>query len=236
MFNIFYNGEDSRNRYCEIVERPRIPSPHKRMEEVTVPGRNGALHITDGTYEEIAINISMNFKSGGDEDFYRVLRVIKLWLYGEGDGKLRFSDMDGKFYKVNHIDMSEIERDNNSVGRFTATFYCEPYIYLDEGEEEIELNTSSIYQNNYECEPIYYLSVGRNGAVIQIVGQNGVRFPHMTENTVIIDTALGLAYDEDGNMVEVEGDIASLKMPKGTVRFSVLSYVGGRFIPRWREL
>ena len=58
------------------------------------------------------------------------------------------------------------------IGRFNVTFICEPYVYID--EEEMELNTL-LYNDYLVSKPIYrivgegYLTFNINNKIINIL-------------------------------------------------------------------
>ena len=50
MAYFIYNGKDSRDMGVILESLPPITRPKRRMETLTIPGRNGTLCIDEGTY------------------------------------------------------------------------------------------------------------------------------------------------------------------------------------------
>ena len=207
---ILYNDETNLDIDLLIVNRPSKPAPIMEYEEVKVPG--GKTLYREKGYKDIDITISFNFisKESWDDDFRR----MKKWLLNEGNNKLKFSDDFEVYYKVNKVTIDTPERVIKRIGRFNVTFTCEPYIYRD--IDEIELN-SVLYNDYLISKPIYrivgegYLTLNMNNKVIKAnVGQE-----------LIIDTDKGLCYREGiVNNVALEGKYEDMYLLEGENNFN----------------
>lgn len=207
---IVYNEKTNLDVNLLVASRPSKPSPIMQYEEVKVPG--GKTLYREKGYGDIDITVSFNFmsKNTWDKDF----RNMKEWLLGKINNKLKFSDDLEVFYKVNKVIIDTPERVLKRIGKFNVTFTCEPYVYIE--EDEIELN-SNIYNEYIPSKPIYrvvgegYLTLNINNKIIKAnVGQE-----------LIIDTDKGLCY-RDGivNNVALEGRYEDLYLQEGENTFS----------------
>ena len=134
-------------------ERPAIPAAKKRREEITIPGRDGVLYKSDGSYEPTEIEIPFNY-IGREEDWSKRWREAQRWL-GKENARLRLSDDDGYFFWISYVDLSENERTSGRIGNFTATFVTRDGLhYLESGlREYVE---KEIRWNPYEIShPVY---------------------------------------------------------------------------------
>ena len=228
---ILFNNKTNLEVETYIVSRPSKPSPKMEYEEVKVPGGK-TLYRKKG-YKDIEIPISFNFISKKPSEWGRDFRSIKKWLLRINDNKLKFSDDLEFYYKVNKVTIDTPERVLKRIGRFSVTFTCEPYDYLVEGLEEIELNN---YLFNYyeHSQPIYkitgegVLRLTVNGAEVTVnVGQN-----------LTINTELGLCFREDGsiNNVALKGRYKALELKEGDNTFSFNEGFDIKIIPNWRCL
>ncbi|MEN8075307.1 distal tail protein Dit [Clostridioides difficile] len=228
---ILFNNKTNLDVETYIVSRPSKPSPKMEYEEVKVPGGK-TLYRKKG-YKDIEIPISFNFISKKPSEWGRDFRSIKKWLLRINDNKLKFSDDLEFYYKVNKVTIDTPERVLKRIGRFSVTFTCEPYDYLVEGLEEIELNN---YLFNYyeHSQPIYkitgegVLRLTVNGAEVTVnVGQN-----------LTINTELGLCFREDGsiNNVALKGRYKALELKEGDNTFSFNEGFDIKIIPNWRCL
>lgn len=231
-YYIVFNGQTNIDTGVLIKTRPSKPSPTMKYEEIEAPGRDGLLYKEKG-YGDIDISISFNFVSKTPEKWDKDFRKVKKWLLGNEDKNLKFSDDLEVFYKVNKVTIETPERVMKRLGRFTVTFTCEPYVYLEDGKDEINL-TNNIYNYNETSKPIYliygegYLNLNVNGKVINVnVGQK-----------IIIDTNLGLCFREDGsiNNVALKGMYKDLYLKEGENTFSWTGSFQIKIIPNWRCL
>lgn len=207
---VLYNDKTNLDVNLLVAERPSKPAPIMEYEEVKVPG--GKTLYREKGYEDININISFNFlsKNTWDKDF----RLIKQWLLSKVNNKLKFSDDLEVYYKVNKVTIDTPERVIKKLGKFDATFTCEPYIYIDEEEREL----STILYNNYlPSRPIYrivgegYLTLTINNKIIKAnVGQE-----------LIIDSNKGLCYRKGiVNNVALDGKWKDMYLQEGENIFS----------------
>lgn len=231
-YYIVFNGQTNIDTGVLIKTRPSKPSPTMKYEEIEAPGRDGLLYKEKG-YGDIDISISFNFVSKTPEKWDKDFRKVKKWLLGKEDKNLKFSDDLEVFYKVNKVTIETPERVMKKLGIFTVTFTCEPYVYLEDGKDEINL-TNNIYNYNEISKPIYliygegYLNLNVNGKVINVnVGQK-----------IIIDTNLGLCFREDGsiNNVALKGIYKDLYLKEGENTFSWTGSFQIKIIPNWRCL
>lgn len=207
---VVYNDKTNLDVNLLVVNRPPKPSPQMEYEEVKVPG--GKTLYREKGYKDIEIPVSFNFlsKYSWDESF----RQIKKWLLSKGNNKLKFSDDLEVFYKVNKVFIDTPERVLKKIGRFKATFTCEPYVYIDEEEKEL---STLLYNNYLLSKPVYrivgegYLTLTINNKVVKAnVGQE-----------LIIDTNKGLCYREGiVNNVALEGNYKDMYLLEGKNSFT----------------
>lgn len=231
MYSIEFKGITSKQVGVEVVERPSMPTAERNVEEISVPGRNGALFFDYKTYKPITINIDLNFKSEPDE-WHEKLSQIKRWI--RGGGMLRLSDMPGEFLNVYRTSLSECERSSKQVGTLTAEFVIEPFKYLDVGEEVIENVSGSITNPGTEAEPLYYIA-GTGTATLTI---NGKEIKALVDNHIYIDTALQVAYKSATRQASnnIDGDYEDMKLQEGTNTITISQGFTLHVKPRWRRL
>ncbi|WP_304341248.1 distal tail protein Dit [Metaclostridioides mangenotii] len=155
MLHLIIDGKSSKEYSLSIYERPNIPTPKMRVEEIEVDGRDGSLTRKKG-YSNIDIEVELNIL----EDILKPrLRQIKAWLlYAK---KICFSDDFEYFYKVKNVEIDDIENEIDCYGKFTVKFYCDPFIYSNNGEKIIELSSNKILNlGTYESRP-YFKLIGK---------------------------------------------------------------------------
>ena len=223
---IVYNDETNLDVNLLVAARPSKPSPIMEYEEVKVPG--GKTLYREKGYGDINIPVPFNFmsKTTWDKEF----RNMKNWLLRKFNNKLKFSDDLEVYYKVNKVTIDTPERVMKKLGKFTVTFTCEPYTYIDESERQLD---KQIYNYNLISKPIYrivgegYLTLNINNKVIKAnVGQE-----------LIIDTDKGLCYREGiVNNVALEGRYEDMYLQEGVNTFSWNGNFNIFITPNWRCL
>lgn len=228
-----YNEVAARDIGVMVVRRPSIPSPVRRISEITIPGRDGSLIVGEGTYEDILISVDLNYMSPSNE-WGAVFRKIKKWLLGKGSGRLFLSDDMAFFFKVKNVEIGENERTSKRIGVITPTFTCDPYIYLNAGTIPIEQTTPTIL-NLYSLSKPIYIVTGTGECKLWV---NGNIMTANVEGNLTIDTDLMIAYKEDGTIqnTKVTGDYEGLYLKEGENDLTINNPFSLQIIPNWRTL
>lgn len=229
---IVYNGQKNTDFGINIINRPAKPSPEMLYEEKDIPGKDGKLYIEKG-YGNIEIPVSFNFVSKCPQMWDKDFRKIKKWLSKMKDTKLKFSDDLECFYRVNKVVIDAPERILKRIGKFKVVFTCDPYVYLESGQEKI--NLPQLIYNEFEVAmPTYFikgegfLNLTINGVTVKVnVGQN-----------LIINTKLGLCYRSDGtlNNIALKGYYEDLYLKEGENTFTFSQGFDIKIEPNWRCL
>lgn len=230
MYDLEFNGTTASSLGVKVSYRPDMPSPEKNIEEIAIPGRDGALIEWDGTYADIDIEVDMNFIISPDDWGY-MFRQVKRWL--SKTGNLRFSDDPEYFYKVKNITINTTERTVREAGEFTAVFRCDPYIYAKAGINEMNLSEAA-YNPGAIAKPVYKIK----GEGLCRLTVNGKTFSINVGQNATIDTDLMLAYRQDGKTMnaDVTGDYANLWLQEGENTLSASANSTVTVIPNWRYI
>ncbi|MDD7465530.1 MAG: hypothetical protein PUK59_04765 [Actinomycetaceae bacterium] len=116
-----------------ILEPPAIPTTQRIVEDIEVEGRAGTLTREKGWADQtITIHCAITAtQSNTALQMFRNLRALcegTVALMGRMN-RLELSTNPGVFYKVKHIDFSDLTRLTSSWWDFTVTFTCEPFCY-----------------------------------------------------------------------------------------------------------
>ena len=103
----------------QVVQRPNIPTPNRRVSYIKVAGRDGSLVSTDDTYDDITFEVKLNFLSNRHDSFMPQSRRVKNWL--TGSGPLKFSDDNEVFYKVKDAKDRKILGNKGTVSYLIAS-------------------------------------------------------------------------------------------------------------------
>lgn len=233
MFSVDYNGENCLKFGIFPVRRPSIPAPERNVTETTIPGRDGAIIESDGSYKPITISVEFNFMDAPERVNERY-RKFKKWIMGTGNtGILKFSDDASVFYRVLYTKISGVERTSKRIGTFTADFICDPYTYAASGTQRIS-DYEKIY-NPYSVSHPEFLIEGEGNCTLTV---NGKTVTANVGQNLTINTDLMLAYREDGELqnTAISGDYSSLYLLEGENEISITDGFGLEVIPNWRCL
>lgn len=223
-----------------LTERPKIPSPQMRVERIEVPGRNGSLTKKDA-YDDITITcifsvlLDYHYKGRAEKrNVKHLLSEIKGMLYQAK--KLNFED-DDRFYKVKSVDVSNIDNRIEQYGEFDASFECDPFLYYETQEKEIQNGGKIANIGTVESAPI--ITVNGSGDGTLTVAGSSIAISGQTA-PIIIDCEEMTAYSLSQGVAvnqnrKIRGDLPLL--PVGE---SIVSWDGGisavTIDGRWRDL
>lgn len=124
MAYFIYNEIDSREMGVILKSLPPITRPNRRIEKITVPGRNGTLTVDEGAYDAITISLQCYLKHGYDP------RKITKWL--EPSGTITFSDEEDKYYNARIVNSIPLARVFRIVREFIIQLELQPFAYSKE--------------------------------------------------------------------------------------------------------
>ena len=229
MYDVEYNIIRASDLKLLVKKRPDMPSPKKNYTETEVPGRDGMLVETDETYQDIPLPVEFNY---GAEQWHSVFRKAKQWLFSKGNGHLRFMDDAAFYYKVKKVEIEDNKRLSLRVGNFIATFVCEPFQYLLDGDREYELE-EVLYNPYYISLPTYVIR-GEGQCELKV---NGNTMIVDVGQEIILDTKRRIAYKKDLLLnTSVTGKYQDLCLLSGENEISVTDGFEVTVIPYWRCL
>lgn len=230
MYSVSFNGKNCLEYGIIPVRRPNIPAPEEEIEEITIPGRDGALIESGNRYLPIVIPIEFNFMNNSDE-WAGTYRKAKKWLVGSGN--LEFSDDAHYLYKAYYCKITDTERTSRKIGKFTAEFTCYPYLFVRDGQREKTIE--EVKRNPYFVSHPIYKIIGEGLCKINI---NGKEISVNVGQNLVIDTELMIAYRTDGTFqnTSISGDYEDLYLQEGDNDISITTGFDVTVIPNWRCL
>lgn len=227
-----------------VLQGPlQVSAPEPEVETVSVPGRNGNLHIYTGSFK----NRSGSFGAYlyRKEDVKHALGSVQNWLLGV-QGYRRISDGEDidHYWLGRVVNGAEVAARMNRIAPFTVKLDLKPQHFLASGDEAIELTESGTVYNPtiFASKPLYIVkgsgdvTITVNGQAMQFTGLG----TYIYSDTIYFDTDSGAAYTPDAtdtaansrtnalgnydlvggtNEITIEGDVSLLQI-----------------IPRWWEL
>ncbi|NFL39683.1 distal tail protein Dit [Clostridium botulinum] len=185
-YNIYFNNKSNEDLGIEVIKRPFIPIPKRKIKTIDVEGHDGSYYVDEETYEDIVISIEFNFI---ENDLYNIrnrIRNIKFWLENIDDNKLKLDDDRSFYYKVKNLEIENFNYEElYEIQKFTVDFIVEPYQYINFSKREKQLYNNSFVTNDwYLSKPIYRLV----GSGICDFTVNGTTINCNIDKELIIDT------------------------------------------------
>lgn len=206
---------------------PPKSTAEERIEKQIVPGRSGFLTVKDNSYEEQIKPVEFHMIDEVEVDH------LKAWLTGMD--RVIFSNQPDRYYKASIISKVDLAEIVPILHKGVVQFDCQPFGYLLDGEELIQIITPMTLYNSgtYESEP--YLKVYGIGDIILRVNDQVLQIKGITDY-VEIDTELDEIFKGTVSMENASvGDTPVLEVGDNTITWSG-TITKLEIIPRWRCL
>ena len=125
-----FNGTRSSDLGLVISQTPDYQAPDKLGDAVTIPGRNGTLHMSTGAYGNVTKKYECWFEGGPTE-----AHAIKSWLLG-ASGYCKLADnYDPEHYRMARFSgPQDISNILGKIGELTIEFDCRPEMFEAAGD------------------------------------------------------------------------------------------------------
>lgn len=213
-----YNGKHSYRDFGVLLsEQPKRPIPARVQEVVDIPGRNGAVIIDNGSYENATCDYNVVFVCDRSE-WSEKAHTLASWLFASKEYAVLSDDYDDDCYRmaIASGNATEVEGLMMNTGMCTISFNCKPQRYLNSGAIEVygttlsEGETFTFEQTNptqFDASPLIRISMP-GGHIISSelyyfkLSSGGVEFIFdgvLSKTDLFIDTEKMIAYDSEGN-------------------------------------
>ena len=224
-----FKGVDSREMGVIVTAMPETVRAERRIESITVAGRNGSLPTDEGVYESYDRTMECALKKRARLD------EITAWLVGSGE--MTFSTEPDKVYRVTIANKISIAQMMRVFQKFQAVMDTQPFKYsVNAAGDALELTAPTTIRNSgtVYSEPI--ITVFGSGDVTLTI--NGADFPlYGVEESITIDSEMMEVFKGDTNQ---NGKYGGAKFPRFEVGKNEISWTGNvskiKIQPRWRWL
>lgn len=215
----FFNNKSSLDFGVFISGESTWRKPNKRVEKFSVPGKDGTLSISDGTYE----NIEIPYNCSIIEDFTTNFDALSAFLMST-EGYKRFEDTyHPNYYRLARFDGAiEAEMTQlNRHGTFELLFDFDPRQFLIDGDTFNEISTGINIYNSYLFTAKPTIRAYGTGTIT--VGGISV-VVNSASGYTDLDSELQEAYKGstncNGNITLTNGEYPVLKPGNNTITFS----------------
>ena len=233
---IIWAGTSNKDVGMVIEHYPQVILPQRMQETQTVPGRNGAIVLSSGAFQNYdqSYQVFLDAKKiGGLEE---VMPKVTDWLLGhEGYQRLEDSYFPDVYRMAFYTGGTEFVSIFNEYGEGTLTFNCAPEKYYKMGEREITLAKNQVLRNPSSFAAMPLIMITGNGSSNGQITFNGVGIDiAQVPSSITIDVKNHKAYNGTTNYnSKITGYYEDLKLGKETQ----ITWYGGitsvRIIPRW---
>lgn len=212
-----FNGRSSLDFGLVISRVPSLRSPGKRIESIKIPGRSGALHQCDGSYEEYDQVYKCWFKAR--EDYVgtvpNIAHMINEWLGAAPAGaELRDSYDELIYHRATYIGGAEIKTVGEECGVFDIKFRCDPRCFIGSGRDfspEVGSPVAALNPGSHYSKPLITVTCAESGVItfralqgeaIRKTYEIHIDFPDSLPHTVTIDCELGEAWGPVNGVIQ----------------------------------
>ena len=231
---IIWAGTSNKDVGMIVEHYPSVVLPNRSQEIQKVPGRNGDIIITNGSFENYDQQYSVFIDAKHIGKLEQVMPTIVDWLLGhEGYQRLEDSYFPDFYRLAYYAGGAQFISVFNEYGQGTLTFNCAPEKYYKSGEKTITLTKGQVLRNpsSFAAYPLITVKGSGSGTL----SFNGTALTISSIGTfVTIDTKLHKAYNGTTNRNStITGSYESLKLGKSTTITWSGGVTGVDIIPRW---
>lgn len=133
-YNLWFDGISAETLGIRLTGPMQISAPEPKVTTYTVPGRNGDLHIYDGSYKNRTATVEAYVYS--PDMVKRAFGRINEWLFNSFGYRKLVTDDDREHYMLARVvNGAEIAARIRKIAPFQLKFDCKPQRFLFAGEE-----------------------------------------------------------------------------------------------------
>lgn len=233
--NMTFDGIDAKDHGILISGEGTFDAPARVYEMVEVPGRNGAVAIDQGRYENIEITYPAGVWGEDPQTFREKLAAYRSEL-GARIGYKRLEDTyhPDEFRLGIFRSAVEVEPSGyNTAGKFEVVFDCKPQRFLKSGEDQIDLSGTS--RHTVSGNPISFdwsSSATLHGLTLTLdtrwASPSGSITPYNPATMEPWDEAEIFLNGNSAGSIDISGDIGS-DIPAAVINL----LTGGYTVNRW---
>ena len=224
-----FKGVDSREMGVIVTAMPETVRAERRVESITVAGRNGSLHTDEGVYESYdrTMECALIKRARLDE--------ITAWLVGSGE--MTFSTEPDKVYRVTIANKISIAQMMRVFQKFQVILDTQPFKYsVNAAGDALELTAPTTIRNSGTVYSEPLITVYGSGDITLTI--NGADFPlYGVEESITIDSEMMEVFKGSTNQ---NGKYGGVDFPRFEVGKNEISWTGNvskiKIQPRWRWL
>lgn len=225
-----YDGVSSLDFGVKISGSGTFDAPVRDIESISIPGRNGDLHIDNGRFN----NIDITYPAYITEHFSKNFDAFKAFLLSKRGYKRLVDTYHPDHYRLAIFNnaLTPDMTPRNLAGSFDLVFNCDPRRFLMTGDKPIEVTTGASIKNPtlFDAKPlirVYGTGTITVGGISVVVNSANV----YTDLDSELEEAYKGTTNCNGNITLTNGQFIKLAPGLNTITFSNFSKV--EITPRW---
>lgn len=226
-----FNGKSSRDFEVWISGSGTFDAPERDVESVSIPGRNGDLHIDNGRFK----NISITYPAFITKDFRHNFDAFKAYMLSHRGYKRLADSYHPEYFRLAEYKgaMAPKMSTLNRAGSFDVTFDCDPRRFLVSGELAKSFTKSGQIKNPTLFDALPLIRVYGCG-IISVGGIAVRKTGSIGANYVDLDCELQEAYlgtTSRNDIIQlVDGEFPKLHKGINEIKLCGFNY-GGNYAP-----
>ena len=170
-----FDGESSADYGVQILGEGVFNAPERAVEMVTVPGRNGAIALDQGYWENALVTYPATLIASSPEEFAQAMSDFRNMLCSKrGYCKLTDDYHPDEYRMAMFVNDIEVDEKVLMTGEFDITFNCKPQRWLANGASPVAITDGQSLNNptQYDASPLLavdgYGTISFNGYDIEI--------------------------------------------------------------------
>lgn len=249
---IIWAGTSNKDVGMVIEHYPTVVFPERNQEIQRVPGRNGDIVLTNGSFKNYTQQYSAFLDSKKFGGLQQTMPKVANWLLGnEGYHRLEdsyFPDFYRMAYYSGGVEFLSVF---NEYGRGVLSFVCAPEKFYKSGEKSFMLENGQILLNPSSFDAYPWMRIRGEGAgelmfthFYSYIDERDGQKKERVENTSIIITDIGTVigidvklhkayYNDENRSDRISGKFEDLKLGRKTQILWSSNITSIEFKPRW---
>lgn len=203
-----FGGINSADYDVYITGEGVYDAPERSVESVSVPGRNGAILIDNGHFENIEVKYNAGVTGSDQTEFAQKISDFRNAILSQKGYQRLTDEYNPSEYRmasyVSGLEVEATEGEQGTVGEFELVFNCKPQRFLTSGETPVTVSSGDTIDNPtlFDSSPLLEVeghgNVSFNGCTISLDNASlgdvdavsSYSYPSVNEAVVNLNSAL----------------------------------------------
>lgn len=228
---IVWGGEQSVDFGMVVDSVPVFDKPTKRIEAVSIPGRNGSIIFDQDAFDDVVRTYSVWLAEDSMDTLAEKVSAATAWLYANKGYQRLEDNFEPDIYRLAYYSgANDITNELLNAGRTSLTFTCRPERFLKSAENPVSVTNGDTLVNptRFASKPLIKITAAGtvdlsiNGVTITAVvadyinidveRMNAYRLPSENRNDKISGAFPVIAPGSNGIGISVSGTLTSVEI------------------------